>query len=39
MQVQKGIPTPWIQNTKHYRITKNIHNITDGIYININNSL
>ncbi len=39
IQVQKCIPTPWIQNTKHCRITKNIHNITDGSYIKINNSL
>ncbi len=39
IQVQKSIPTPWIQNTKHCKITKNIHIITDGIYIKINNSL
>ncbi len=39
IQVQKSIPTPWIQKTKNCRITKNIHNKTDGIYIKINNSL
>ncbi len=38
IQVQKNIPTQWIK-TKHCRITKNIHNITDEIYIKINNSL
>ncbi len=39
IQVQKNIPTSWIQNTKHCKITTNIHNITNGIYIKINNSL
>ncbi len=39
IQVQQSIPTSWIQKTKHCRITTNIHSITNGIYIKINNSL
>ncbi len=31
IQVQKSIPTPWIQKTKHCRITANMHNIKNGI--------
>ncbi len=39
IKVQKSIPTSWIQKTKQCRITKTyIHNITNGIYIKINNS-
>ncbi len=39
--VNKNYPNfkSWENNGKHCRITKNIHNITDGIYIKINNSL
>ncbi len=39
IQIRKSIPASWIQKTKHCRITTNIYNITNGIYIKINNSL